>query len=127
MYSLSGENFENRVKLDTFPEDEENQLLFQEENDDNSDEDESGFEILGSSINSTLCLRTFYHRNVKLILWNPTTNEFKVIPPSLVLSQPYREYVHHLVGYDHVQDDYKVIRFSIPYDLSQYHSGRYIA
>ncbi|AET00875.1 putative F-box domain, leucine-rich repeat domain, L domain-containing protein [Medicago truncatula] len=117
LYSLSGENFENRVKLDSFPEDEENQLLFREENDDNSDEDECGFEILGSSINSTLCLRTFYHRNMKLILWNPTTNEFKVIPPSLVLSQPYREYVHHLVGYDHVQDDYKVIWFSIPYDL----------
>jgi len=72
-----------------FPEDEENELLFQEEDDDDSNKDESGFEILGSSINGTLCLRTFYHRNVKLILWNPTTNEFKVIPPSLVLSQSF--------------------------------------
>jgi molecular chaperone HtpG len=118
LYSLSGENFENRVKLnwpEPFPE-----------------YDYSSFEIIGlASINGTLCLRTFYYDDedeyddeiLQLILWNPTTNEFKVIPCSSVVSEPYLWTVkplHHLAGYDRVNDDYKVIRdtICIPYNLN---------
>ncbi|CAJ2633590.1 unnamed protein product [Trifolium pratense] len=63
------------------------------------------------SINGTLCLDN-KNSNAELFLWNPTTNEFKFIPSSPILSAPY----YHVwptqtqVGYDHLKDDYKVIR-----------------
>jgi molecular chaperone HtpG len=51
---------------------------------------------------------------VKCVFWNPTTNEFKVIPSSPFLSQS--RYMTPLVpfhgfSYDHVRDDYMVIRY----------------
>ncbi|GAU14431.1 hypothetical protein TSUD_249710 [Trifolium subterraneum] len=119
LYSLSGENFENSVKLDwpnSFPEDED---LDPDGDVDSlsSEEDYSGFGIIGSaSVNGILCLCAFHHFDWKLILWNPTTNECKVIRSSPAESE--RLFMsgavipgHHLVGYDHIKDDYKVIRF----------------
>jgi molecular chaperone HtpG len=70
------------------------------------------FLIVGSvSINGTLCLDNKYSEN-ELLLWNPTTNEFKFIPSSPILSIPYYRVWSDdtRVGYDHVKDDYKVIR-----------------
>jgi molecular chaperone HtpG len=124
LYSFSGENFENRIKLNwpkPFPENNEDvPLLFQ------VDEDGSGFDIMGSvvSINGILCLRGFYSGKVKLILWNPTTNKFKFVPSSPDIFEPYRWYVkayYQLVGYDRVKDDYKVIQFTTctPHDLHE--------
>jgi molecular chaperone HtpG len=96
LHSLFGERFENRFKLD-FPN------PFQQEN--------PSFYILGSgSITGILCL---YQRN-KVVLWNPTTDEFKVIPPSSAESvATYWSAIAQLhgFGYDHVTDDYKIIRY----------------
>jgi molecular chaperone HtpG len=107
LYSLSSENFDNIVKLD-WPK------PFRE------DGDAYDFEILGSAnINSILCLRTIHGVDWTLIFWNPTTNEFKVIPTSPAEYERimYEDvhYCYHLVGYDCIKDDYKVIRF-IEYD-----------
>ncbi|CAJ2634140.1 unnamed protein product [Trifolium pratense] len=102
-YFLSGEKFKNRVKIDWPP-------PFQEY-------DREIF-ILGSvSINGILCLKQSY--NPRLVLWNPTTSEFKLVPLSPFKSAPpLRDpfYVLHGFGYDPVTNDYKVIQFvdSIP-------------
>jgi F-box interacting protein len=112
VYSLSGENFENSVKLDwtnPCPEDWDLDL--------DGDPDYSGFGIMGStSVNGILCVCAFYNSDWKLILWNPTTKEFKDIPSSPAESDPIFNVRavtprYHLVGYDRIKDDYKVIRF----------------
>lgn len=94
--SLSGERFENKVKLD-FPN------PFQQE--------DPGFCVLVSgSINGILCL---YDSDDAIVLWNPATEEFKVIPPSPVESlPPYQDIIKfiHGFGYDPFSDDYKIIR-----------------
>ncbi|CAJ2634235.1 unnamed protein product [Trifolium pratense] len=97
-YLLPGQRFEDRIKID-WP------TPFQV--------DDCGIYIMGMvSINGILCLNQGYGR--RLVLWNPTTREFKVIPRSpLVYVPPHRHPRHtlHGFGYDHVTDDYKVIRF----------------
>ena len=122
LYFLSGERFENRVKLDWPKVDEDDR---QPDNDDppyDLDEDASCFVILGSaSVNGTLCLHSYYYGIEKLTLWNPTTNELKTIPSIPVFSVSHQLYVNHiqyLVGYDRVKDDFKVIRFTTcrPFD-----------
>ncbi|GAU28517.1 hypothetical protein TSUD_156740 [Trifolium subterraneum] len=117
LHSLSGDD--NIVELDwpnPFPIQEEDKHPSSSE-----EEEEEGFEdkppvtrllIVGSvSINGTLCLDNRYSEG-ELILWNPTTNKFKFIPSSPILSIPYYGVWpdHTLVGYDHIKDDYKVIR-----------------
>jgi len=95
MYLLSGEKFQNKVKLDWPP-------PFQE--------DDSNVFILGSCINGIVCLFRFDH--ITVVLWNPATHEFKLVPSDLI--QPPPDYstsaILHGFGYDHVQDDYKIIR-----------------
>jgi molecular chaperone HtpG len=97
-YLLPGQRFENRIKIDWPP-------PFQE--------DGCGIYIMGTvSINGILCLNQKCGR--RLVLWNPIAREFKVIPRSpLVYVPPNRRPRHilHGFGYDHVTDDYKVIRF----------------
>ncbi|MCI04059.1 F-box protein, partial [Trifolium medium] len=97
-YLLPGQRFEDRIKID-WP------TPFQE--------DGCGIYIMGTvSINGILCLNQGYGR--RLVLWNPTTRDFKVIPSSpLVYVPPHRHprHVLHGFGYDHVTGDYKVIRF----------------
>jgi len=103
LYSFSGEKFENKVKLD---------LL-------NPFEYDSHFSIFGSVIISgTLCI----HKYDKIVLWNPSTQTINLLPPSDVelavssIPDEAKDFVYvkhrlHGFGYDHVINDYKVIRF----------------
>ncbi|PNX58602.1 F-box/kelch-repeat protein, partial [Trifolium pratense] len=99
-YSLSGDNFENIVKLN-WPN------PFQEE--------DPYFYVMDSgSITGVLCLYKLDDGG-RTVFWNPTTEEFKIIPPSPHhLETPYlRTKVYPAgYGYDKVRDDYKLIRFS---------------
>jgi molecular chaperone HtpG len=91
-YWLSGDRFENKVKID-WP------TPFQENN--------TNIYILGSvSINGILCLKQGHGK--QLVLWNPTTREFNIIPQSpLELVPPHRIpcYNLHGFGYDHVANE----------------------
>ncbi|CAJ2655246.1 unnamed protein product [Trifolium pratense] len=96
-YSLSGNRYENRVKLD-FPN------PFQVEN-------PRFYFFYCDTITGTICLK---FENT-IVLWKPTTHEFKVIPPSPVQSgSPYREsqVFCHGFGYDPIRDDIKIITFT---------------
>ncbi|CAK8539348.1 unnamed protein product [Lathyrus sativus] len=105
-YLLSNEGFENRIKFDLPP-------PFQE--------DDSLLYILSSvCINGILCIGQDTCRGRRMVnsfravLWNPATSDFMVIPSSPdenVL--PYRSpfFNFHGFGYDHVRDDYKLIRY----------------
>ncbi|XP_073225747.1 F-box protein CPR1-like [Cicer arietinum] len=98
LYLLSGDRFENRVKLDWPPP---------------FHEDDSFIDILSSvCVNGTLCLTQGSNLDAKCVFWNPTTDEFKVIPPSPFEYIRYHDTMKtfHGFGYDHVKDDYKVIR-----------------
>lgn len=93
-YLLSGDKFQNRVKLD-WP------LPFQV--------DDRFIVILGSGIHGTFCL----NQSKKFVLWNPATEEFRIIPPSPLDSPPDLGVMittPHGFGYDPVRDDFKVIR-----------------
>ncbi|GAU28336.1 hypothetical protein TSUD_256640 [Trifolium subterraneum] len=95
LYCVSGERFENRVKLD-WPNVKLDPI------DRSKEKYDSGFNIIGSgSVHGILCLHCASHKNV--ILWNPSTNQFKVIPHKEDIVDP-REF-----GYDRHRDDYKVI------------------
>ncbi|GAU35491.1 hypothetical protein TSUD_384460 [Trifolium subterraneum] len=99
LYFVSGERFENRVELNS-------SLPFQVLGPD--------IYIVGSSsINGFLCLTNILDAESKLVLWNPITDEFNVIPPSPVESVPCTKVIPfiHGIGYDHLKDDYKVIRW----------------
>ncbi|ESW23487.1 hypothetical protein PHAVU_004G051300 [Phaseolus vulgaris] len=71
-----------------------------------------GYFTLGSSsINGILCL--YPYESGTIYLWNPSSDEFKIIPPSPIecipdSMDPMFEY--HGFGYDCARDDYKVIR-----------------
>jgi len=94
LYMLLGERFANKVKLDPLPP---------------YDHLPSGdflLHILGSAINGIICFfNCFDHRNV--VLWNPTIKEIKAVPPNLTNAS-----ILHAFGYDHVRDDFNVIRRS---------------
>jgi molecular chaperone HtpG len=98
LYSLSGEKFENKTKLD-WPN------PFQE--------DDPQFYVVGhGSIHGILFLICYSQPDNRVVLWNPTTMEFKVIPTSLRESVRYMdvEITRHGLAYDSINDDYKVIR-----------------
>jgi molecular chaperone HtpG len=106
LHLLSSQSFENRLKSDLpTPLQTEHPIFF----------------ILGSStINGTLCLSKADHS--ALVLWNPTTNEVNVIPPSpMEWVSPYWSPLIrcHGFGYDHVRDDYKIIRRLAYFPLSE--------
>ena len=119
IFLLSGETFENSVKLNWPPPFEEyrREDLF----------------IFGSVVNGILCL---YQGNgngntarivQNLVLWNPYTEEFKVIPSGSFERTILKAFPHgsvfedlpltptfvniHGFGYDSVTDDYKLIRY----------------
>jgi len=103
LYSLSGERFENGIKLD-WPN------PFQEM--------EPKFVISGSgSINGILCLINYSQPNTRVVLWNPTTQEFKVIPTSPFEFVPHMDVdiLRHGFDCDCVTDDYKIIRQVVCY------------
>jgi len=108
LHFLSSERSEKMVKLDYLP-------SFQKDNQD--------VEILSSrSINGILCICIYGFNEKTLALWNPATEEFKIIPPSDIESEPYWYFgpLIHGFGYDHVQNDYKVIRRAT-FDELTYH------
>ncbi|XP_039688755.1 F-box/kelch-repeat protein At3g06240 [Medicago truncatula] len=98
LYLLSGETFENKVKLDWPPPFQDNgQSVF----------------ILGPVMNGIVCL--YQGCTPIIVLWNPTTDKLKVLPHSPIESPILYElkYVYlHGFGHDHIKDDYKVIRYA---------------
>ncbi|CAI8583389.1 unnamed protein product [Vicia faba] len=70
------------------------------------------FNILGSgSITGILCLHRY--EGGPIVFWNPSVQEFKVIPPSPGESVPRYQLFLTVIngfGYDHVRDDYKLIK-----------------
>ena len=77
-------------------------------------EDDFGIEILGfASVNGTLCLYQGNYDNTKIVLWNPATTEFKVVPSSFQLYDNIELETRPLAfGYDCVRYDYKLIRIA---------------
>jgi molecular chaperone HtpG len=103
-YLLSNDKFENRVKLDLPPP--------------IHGVDGIVYFLSSSSINGILCLGQDASRGMvsifRVVLWNPATAEYMVIPPSPdEYVPPYRDpsFMFHGFGYDHVRDDYKLIRY----------------
>lgn len=56
----------------------------------------------------------------KLLLMNPTTREFKVLPSSPYALDPLVSFTMYGVGYDSVSDGYKVVTLSY-YDIDNEH------
>jgi len=107
LYSFSGEKFENKIKLDFS----------------NPFEEDECFDIVGfGSTNGTLCLHECEYDNFgKIVLWNPTTQTIKLLPPSddesTVTNEAEERFFDisvntrvHGFGYNHVTNDYNVIR-----------------
>jgi molecular chaperone HtpG len=105
LYSLLGERFENKVKLNwPNPYDEQFDFIVH----------------CSASVNGILCIQDVGRRGIRcieelgrVVLWNPSTGEFKVTPTSpFAFESPYWDpYITiHGFGYDQVGDDYKVIR-----------------
>jgi len=119
LYSFSGEKFENRAKLilpNPFQEGSETPFRFRR------------LDILNlGGLNDFVCVKCYLHHNyeheVRFALWNPTTDEFKVIPHSPDRFQPFGVNGSHDVinfhssshvggfGYDSRTDDYKMINY----------------
>ncbi|CAK8576439.1 unnamed protein product [Lathyrus sativus] len=100
LYSLYGDSFINRVKLE-WP----NPFHLEKPH----------FYILDSgSINGNLCMYENVNGVCRIVIWNPNINELIVIPRSPVEFVPPPSEVYivllHGFGYDHIQDDYKIIR-----------------
>jgi hypothetical protein len=68
-----------------------------------------GLYILDAVVDGTIC---FYQGLMvpKITLWNVTTKEFKVLPPSPLPSYDRAVFSPHGFGYYHVRNDLKVIR-----------------
>jgi len=100
LFSVCGKRFQNKEELNW-----RNQLI----------ENNRVRYILGSSsINGIICL---YLDNI-VYLWNPSTTEFKVIPPSPVEYAPDNVHImfhYQGFGYDCSRDDYKVIRYAFSF------------
>ncbi|XP_050901021.1 putative F-box protein At3g16210 isoform X2 [Lathyrus oleraceus] len=118
IFLFSGETFDNKVKLNwPRPFEVYRECIF----------------IIGSIVNGILCLcqgnglgdpSSF---NTKVVLWNPSTEEFKLIPcgsfkstflkafPTNTVFEDLRDITIcvniHGFGYDPITDDYKLIRF----------------
>ncbi|XP_058759785.1 F-box/kelch-repeat protein At3g06240-like [Vicia villosa] len=98
MYSLSSDNFEDRVRIDWPPPFQGN--------------DYRCIEPLGScSVNGIICIYEGDENdnNTTTVLWNPATGEFKIIPPSIHYNIEFN-FCPDAFGYDSITDDYKVLR-----------------
>jgi len=96
LYLFSGEIFENKVQLN-WP--------------DPFNRNSSYTYIFGSAINGTLCIYN-NEKHSTILLWNLATDESNIVPVNK--ARLYYEfefnYTIHGFGYDHVRDDYKIIR-----------------
>ena len=110
VFSLSGERFENKAELD-WPN------LFCE--------DRTHFKICGyTSVNGIICI--YYNSKGRVVLWNPSTKEIKVIPSSPFASRPSLTHLHlHGFGYDHITNNYKRIRHAV-FSPKTYKTGKNI-
>ena len=110
LFLLSSERFEDKVKLYWPPPFQacDNHIF-----------------VMGSSINDTLCLYQILGWSrvpeilLKVVLWNPTTKEFKVIPTGSV-ECPLGVDIYVTLegfGYDIERDDYKLIRCASSFDF----------
>ncbi|KAK2447759.1 F-box/kelch-repeat protein [Trifolium repens] len=99
LYSVSNERLENKVLFNaSLPSKELGKNLI----------------IVGSiSINGILCVTNMDDEERKVVLWNPATEEMKVVPYSRVECVPFRlpKPRIHGFGYDYVRNDYKLIRY----------------
>jgi F-box interacting protein len=95
---LSGDKFENKVKFD-FPPSPSHITKF----------GFRPFSVLGYAINGILCI---FHKQNDAALWNPATEEIKVIHPGFAKFKlgVITCITLHGFGYDHVTHDYKVIQ-----------------
>ncbi|CAJ2649675.1 unnamed protein product [Trifolium pratense] len=93
-YVLCGEKFEYKLKMD-LPSSFHIRVI----------------RILGSAMNGVFCIYDCDNHTMAA-LWNPATEEVKVIPPGSAEFQGQftTEIVLHGFGYDHVTDDYKLIQ-----------------
>ncbi|TKY49736.1 F-box/kelch-repeat protein [Spatholobus suberectus] len=99
LFLVSGERFEKKVKLD-WP----SPCL---------EEDVINIKILDYCVNGTIGLIRYKRRygDENVMLWNPATKEFRVIPSVLPQMQGAGFSVNiHGFGYDHVNDDYKLLQ-----------------
>jgi F-box interacting protein len=102
LYSLSGKRFDNIVQIYG-----PNTINFDDDGDDN------GFKVVYPvSLNGTLDLkRDDFYGKKKLVVWRPAADLFKYNIPPPENDAFYQYWAHHFqVGYDHVKDDYKMIR-----------------
>ncbi|XP_058758483.1 F-box/kelch-repeat protein At3g06240-like [Vicia villosa] len=70
--------------------------------------------IVGSAINGILCIYDTEHPTI-IVLWNPVTEELASVPASRarLYHEFETEFVIHGFGYDHVNDDYKIIQLVV--------------
>ncbi|XP_058729568.1 F-box/kelch-repeat protein At3g06240-like [Vicia villosa] len=104
LLSSDGDKFENIIKFDLPPP---------------LQDDDTSLYILGSvCINGIICIGQKTSKgpvnSFRAVLWNPATSDFLVIPSSpdenvLPYRDPYFEF--NGFGYDHIRDDYKLIRY----------------
>jgi len=106
LYSFFGERFKNKIKLDF-----SDPFLTKD-----------SIHVFGfGSINGTFCLHEYQEGDYeKIVLWKPATQTFNLLPPSQIESaipdeaKGFLEVLFysrlHGFGYDHVINDYKVIR-----------------
>jgi F-box interacting protein len=108
LYSLSGKRFDNIVQIYG-----PNTINFGIDDDDDHDDDDNGFKfVYPVSRNGTLDLKhdDFYGKK-KLVVWRPAADLLKYKIPSPENNPFWKFWAHHFqVGYDHVKDDYKMIR-----------------
>ncbi|XP_015966032.1 F-box/kelch-repeat protein At3g06240-like [Arachis duranensis] len=66
---------------------------------------------IADCVNGIICHYEQSNYDVKIGLWNPKTDERKIIPPCVIpVEHMFNPYVSVGFGYDNVNDDYKVIQ-----------------
>ncbi|PNX95114.1 F-box protein [Trifolium pratense] len=100
IYLLSGDKFENKVKLDLPP-------SFQIPN-----IGVAPIRVLGSAINGIICIYDHHGVPTTTVLWNPVTEEIIQIPlgHAEFIPEFTTQIFPHGFGYDHIGDDYKIIQ-----------------
>ncbi|XP_058768087.1 putative F-box protein At3g24700 [Vicia villosa] len=98
LYSLCGESFINKIKLEWPNPFYEEDLFY--------------YILEYCSIDGTLCLCNHRDSLFRIVLWNPTTKKLNVIPrsPNEFVPCEWSFIKIQGFGYDYIRDDYKIIR-----------------